>query len=369
MRDLILSNRVHTHRGLIFEKDLLPGDKVFEYGTGKSINVLEVKKIDPAMLYNIDFNDGRNLIVREDDFVFDGANIVPFHKLMTYNDFPLYSLYPFNPKETVIESFNLDPYTAGRFLTFGKYDYDNINLPLHLYTKIPDSIEFKYHIESDLSSDKDGVVFFKYEGHEEYIKWKDFLNLRNSEDIKKTFVLSKRVDADVFPPCYINGSIKCREKMVAGIFDFGYDKQNFPYNIMIGHDIVGRLKAVQSLLWSLGITSNIRDMGTNFSEHIKGSYKTQYVLEVTGVLSNHPGLFYNIDYIKHHLHIGDKGSIHQNNTFRMKIKSVRNITDVKSIPSTVRFTRVLYEQESYRILLDKPKSMYVTENYLPKISL
>lgn len=370
MRDLILTDRIHTQRGLVQQKDLLPGDTVFEYGTGNPIKVVFVKNTPLAKLYNIDFNDGRNLIVREDDLVFDGVKIVSVYDLLHYKEFQTYMLHPFNPKEKVIERFELDPYMLARFLTFGKYEYEFINLPLHLYKNIPDSLEYKYHLESDLSGDKDGVVFFKYENCDEYITWKEFLKLKDADQIKGTFVLSRRIDANVFPSYYTNGSIECRQKMIAGIFDFGYDKQNFPYNVMIGHDIVGRLQAVQHLLWSLGITCNIRDMGTNYSDNIKGSYKTQYILEVTGALKDYPGFFYNIDCIRHMLRVRCINSNYQcKNQFKMKIANITNIGDVKEIPTTIRATRKLYDQESYRVLLEKPKVLYVTENYLPKVSL
>ena len=254
-----------------------------------------------------------------------------------------------------------------RFLIYGNYDYEYINLPLEMFKKVPETLEYKYNIEADLSSDKDGIVLFKYRNTDHYIRWEEFMKLNYvdpshiPEKLFDTYVISRRVDSDIFPKEYINGSISDRAKMVQGIFDFGYDKDIYPYTVTITHESKDRLKEVMKLLWSLGIPSRIEYITRN-----------RYKLSILGPLKNYPGFFYyinNIESMIMHSDIYYKLNSKTPHEFGMRIKSIEEIINDKILPIETRVMHRMYENVTCGILLDKPKVLYVTENYLPKVSL
>lgn len=359
--------RVHTQRGLVFMDELLPGDTLYEYGTGNPHKVVQLVKLNPVQLYNLNFTDGRNLTVREDEIIFNGVNKINLYDLMYHYNFPSYPLYEFNPKEKLFERLNPDPYMLARFLIYGNYDYEYINLPLKMFKKVPETLEYKYNIEADLSSDKDGIVLFKYRNTDHYVRWEEFMKLNYvdplhiPEKLFDTYVISRRVDSNIFPKEYINGSISDRAKMVQGIFDFGYDKDIYPYTVVITNKNKDRLNEVKKLLWSLGIPSKI--------EHVT---RNMYKLSILGPLKDYPGFFYYINNIESMIKSSDtyhKLNFKKPHGFEMKIQYIESLINDKSIPIETRVMHRMYENASYGILLDKPKVLYVTENYLPKVSL
>ena len=267
-----------------------------------------------------------------------------------------------------------DPYIAGALLIYGDENDQCLNLPSDSLA-VNNLFAHKYQLNYGGIVSPDGKVYFRYNGKsvDDLITWKEFFSqyvfAGSPENLE---------NPPIVPLEYARASIADRLKFIRGVFDVGYMKRLFPNSCGIAHTSKAKLVEVQKVLWSLGILSIITyddvtpcllqldkistplepldpytgNLRVSIEFKIPTSYKGKdYRLYVLGKTSRYPGYFYNIDSIENMIE-----NVYKNQKylkFQFQIKSVELFT-------TTSVTDVI---------LAKPYLAYLTDNFLPKISV
>ena len=333
-------NRVFTQRGILNSCDVVPGDMVYEYITNKPLKVIKTKKSSIERVWKVKYNDERYEIQLNNDMIFNGNRIVPLLRVLEYhNIFPL-TPHIFTNFNKNIKSLNPNPYQAGMFFAYGDYEDKYINLPFDLIESINIFFDERYQYITDEANNKVYFGIQSIDGNYNKIKWKDYF--KNYDFYAK----DKLIKYNPIPNEYMYASVDDRIQFIRGVFDIGLCKNYIGKNIMIAHNNKYRLKYIQKILWSLGILSII-----SYDPYIP--YCRHYRLDIVGDYSSYAGLFYNVKNIENYFHNRYKSD------FKLNIQSIECLCGGIIEPTAYMI----------QLQLEKPQSIYVTENYLPRISL
>lgn len=340
---------VHTHRGLIEMRDIIPGDRVYEYGTSRQVTVLKAVFPEVDHLYKIEYVDKRTQIVMEHSAIFEGNSIVrirdAFNLLqkvgpfLTYGDIKTFPI-DFVGKRIYTRPFP-DPLVAGALLTYGDYDDPYINLPSDR-DGINDHFAHRYNLDY-ANYLEHGKVYFKFNGAPEdsRITWKEFFPSQNM------FVTSRCFNDPLIPIEYQRASIADRWHYVQGAFEIGYSQKMFPNSVSIAHTSERRLEELQKMLWSLGIMSKI-----SYDPSLEPSKERQYRLDLIGKFEGYPGFFYNVENIEH-ISNNDWDVPHPDRYIPFAISSIDYMT----------------EGVVGNLILDRPRVVYTEGNFTPRVSI
>lgn len=339
---------LQTPKGVKEAGDLMIDDIVYEYTTGKELRVIHTE-ITTGRICKVTYSDGRSQICRFEENIYTGGNhIIEARDALVRNYFHDIETreYELNNKRISTPLYP-DPYIAGALIIFGKYDTPYINLPLDR-SAADQLFAHKYNLDF---ADKleDNTTFYSWNGTDKSqpITWKEFFP---NYDF---YIASKFIRSPLIPTEYTRASISDRKKFIMGVFDIGYNKDMFPDSVGIAHRSENRLKDVQMMLWSLGIMSRI-----TYDPNLPIARGREYRLDIIGEYDGYPGLFYDINAIRKNLENHNK-FIHKLNPFQLKIKS---IAEVKESGATVSYGYMR------KIMLEKKHAIYVTENFLPRVS-
>lgn len=336
-----IRSRVLTPRGIVNKKDLVPGDKVYEYETNELLEVQDIVKLGPVSVWRVEYTDGRTDVFPITSNVFTGDNIIPLAEALKRGcrNFTHVEQHQVDFKLGVQKKLFPDPYIAGALITYGNYDDPYINLPIDR-DAANEEFAFKYGITYAEKVGKDCCYYTWNDSRPKDvpITWKEFFP-------EHTFYAKdRRIGDPIIPKEYKYASIKERTQMVTGIFDIGYDKYLNPDSVMINHKTEFRLREVQKLLWTLGIVSGITYDCTMRNGRT-------YILRVHRTKEGWPGFFYNIDSICQM--IENDYLISKSPLFDLKVTKAVHVS-----------TGYIYE-----IVLSKPNMLYLGANYLPRVSL
>ncbi len=334
-----LNPRVLTTNGIKNVSDVLIADQLYEYRTGELLDIIQTKKVLRTNCYLITFHDGRSEWYLENDQIFLGDRIINVCELLKQS-FPIsIEMYPIDYKKIMTPLFP-DPYIAGALLMYGDFDDLYINLPLNR-DKVNDHLFHKYNLIFGDKLNKNRV-YFKSDrnGKEDLITWKEFF------PNYKMYPTSKDINDPIIPIEYQLASINDRWKFIRGVFDLGYDQINFPDTIGISNKHEFRLKEIQKILWSLGVLSKI-SYDPNQTEK-----EMLYRLDILGEKNIYPGFFSNIYSMEYQINTDDRFIRHQT-------KYILGIQNIK----------YMGKYSSYRLKLNKQKTLYLSENFLPRVSL
>jgi hypothetical protein len=337
-----------TERGIIPIEKTRAGDYVYEYNTGKRLEVKNIIDLDIDDIYEITFSDHRKSYSYFDDFVYLGnytTTLKKFVRNISYvKDFGYENIrygniiqFPIEYEKSKIKSpLTPDPYIAGVLLIYGNYNSKHINIPNNL--NIPGFLFFKYNLEYGSVFEENNMTFIKNkDASEKNITWEEFF------PSYKFYAKSHDNNDPIIPDEYMFGSINDREQFIRGIFDIGSYLNTYKDFVGISHSEETMLKEVQKVLWSLGILSTI-----SYNPNYETGNRV-YHLKIEGQYENYPGLFYDINKIEKSIE----------NRFKYREDFKMNLKDIK------------WRCMGYitNIVLEKPNMYYITENFLPKISL
>lgn len=340
---------VQTHRGILAIDDLVYNDIIYEYGTGNELKVIDVTGPDPDVIYDVKYSDDRSQIYRAHDHVFTGNSVVEVNHIFGKDKFPEIPLKPIELyRSKISRPLHPDPCIAGALIIFGRYDTPYINLPLDR-NGVNQLFAHKYNLDY---ADKleDNTTFYAYNGADKSkpITWKEFFPYYDF------YATSGMKYSPLIPDEYTRASINDRWKFIRGVFDVGYDPVMFPDNVGIASDSEDRLKEVQKMLWSLGVPSKV-----SFDPHLPLARGRTYQLDVIGRYDGYPGFFYDINNIRKTIR-NDNVIKRPISDFKMKISSVEYI-----------HRHGCFVDRGYmrNVILDKPHALYITDNFLPRVSI
>lgn len=315
---------IQTQRGDIPLSNTNIGDIVYNYETGDELEIKGFTTSDIEDVYEAEYTDGRKAYYRYSELIYKG-------------DIQQYPI-EYN-KNRIVHPLTPDSYITGALIIYGKNDDKYLNLPLDR-TAVNSLFAHKYQLNY---GDKLGNnrVYFSYDGksRDDLITWKEFF------PDYLFYGRTKNPRNPIVPLEYRRASIDDRWQFIRGVFDMGFDEKLFPDSCSIGHESERSLLAVQEILWSLGILSTIIYDPNLLSLNKRG---WEYRLDIQGNYNGYPGFFYDISSLEKML---KKQKIIQK--FKLQLKSIK------------WYTRAY----SSNIILEKPNMIYLTGNFLPRISI
>lgn len=343
--------RVLTQRGMIELKELVPGDKVIEYGSGQPLSIKRKTVPTQDLVYKVIYNDKRYQFVGSNDYIYTGINIIPVDEINENTQFKKINQYPITHINKSYEyPVYPDHYIAGAFLIYGDYSDKYLNIPLKM-SGINDVFANKYCVEYCMDHlNTEGKAYFKYQGkYGDKITWNEFFN---GED---TYEKITSLSYPVIPDMYRYAALKDRIQFIRGVFDAGYFPKLFGDDIVgIIHYDISKLKVFQEMLWSVGILSKIE---YNPFVYPKSDFK--YNLQVIGDYHGYPGFTYMVDNIEHLL-IKDNQIINYDTPFSLSIDKIID-EDMSGHNHATGYLS--------NLVLEKRKALYITDNYLPRVSI
>jgi hypothetical protein len=345
---------VQTQRGTIAIEDINIGDMVYDYKTGKKIEVLDLEVTEKSDVYEIVYSDNRKGYYHYHEPIFLGDGVSNICTLLKMHD-KSFMDDPINPKiyrgnikqypidynlDMLISPLSPDPYIAGALIIYGNYESEYINLPLDK-DAANNLFAHKYQLNYAEKLDKN-TVYFAYNGtsRTKVITWNEFFPLYNF------YGKSKNKGDPIIPLEYLRASINDRWQFIRGVFDIGYSKYTFPDEIGISHSSRKNLRTVQDVLWSLGILSII-----NYNPNLRDIGDRVWHLTIVGEMDGYPGFFYNYDSIEH---------VIQNDTRVDKLH--------KDFILQIQLIRKYCKAYSTNLVLETPNAVYLTGDFLPRIS-
>ena len=338
--------KVLTTKGIKPVSDIIFGDIIYEYKTNRLLLVKGVSSCECDKLIDIEYNDGRHqMFYCNENVLINHKDIIQACKLI--NNIPNNEIntYP-QIFDGIYNTLDPDPYIASALLGYGDYEDEYINYPLKR-VEANCTFSHKYNVDY-FPIIKDGKVYFQWKGKDtdKRITWKEFF------PTSRFYAKTKSVKDPAFPYEYMFSSFNNRIQFIRGLFDMGYDMDLIYDHSSIIHWSKDRLKWFQWIMWSLGMTSIIQE------------YKDKYLLRGIRWTSKYPGNFYWIDYIKNMIYETNVIS-YINGTFpsyeypynlRTKLK-IKKVTELNT------------PEVSYQIITDKPRSIFISDNFLPRVSI
>lgn len=344
--------KVPTNRGLTPINYLYPGDEVYSYDGKEKFEVKSIKKLYGNII-DIIYSDGRSQKCCEDSLIFTGNKIEKVSNIFRAQDRSIYYNSNINQYEidfssgVISEALSPDPYMAGMFFMYGDFvdPYLNLVKPRKRPNifNIEDHLFHRYHLTpvDDLSTSK---RYFSIYDDKKLVRWYDLFHTW------PVFNKTSRVHKSLIPTAYSISSINDRWQFLRGAADYGYPGGDALY---IPNQDETKLKELQKMMWSIGILSKIsyNSIIADGDSFVLGN-GMNYVLEILPTHESYPGMFYNIFHIKNFLN-------YDNHPFKPDNKFILSIS------------RMFHSGTGYiyELILNKPNQIYLSENYLPRVSL
>lgn len=336
--------KIQTHRGDLDIKDILPFDKVYDYVTGKEVVVQKLIQLPRKPVYRIGYTDGREDFYQHDELIHLGNRNVRLDQFFRFEKPEPITQHPMPYDEVIREPLRPDPYVSGALLVYGEFDMPWINLPFfsrydHPFINIlvdrlgpGTQLGFKYQLHPILDR-KRRRLGFRYTRSGDFVTWMDFFGVTMGS-------IHKKKHSEELPDIYIKASISDRWQFVRGVFDTGFDERDFPDDIAIGHRSEKRLRSFQRILWSLGVLSHIRP-----DPSLKRGRK--YRLDILSHRNEWDKFFYQGKFypVQH--------TNRRDSELRLRVKSFD----------------LFGNAFSHGISLGEPGRLYITNNFLPRVSL
>ncbi len=336
---------------------LNPDDVVYEYNTGRPIMIRGITYCEPQPIYEITYTDGRTMKVPVTEMIYTGGNddIHQLNILKNKIDSFIFDkvkpcIIDFNRIDNVKFVMNKirDPYLVGALLTYGDWSIPYINLPL-VDSNVFDYFSNMHLVEPSLLDSK--IVFkWRQRDDETFVTWGQFF-----PQLYYGCTSEYRQTNDIFISEYTMESLSDRLQFIQGIFDIGWDKSIFPDHVGIIHFSETRLKEIQRVLWSLGILSKIsydpNIQCTKWSEDMGMKWRLDVIYNKHRIF---PNFFYNEEAITYHINNDLKlVDLPLRRDFILKIESIK-----------------CYKSSGYmfNVVTENPCMVYVTDNYLPRVS-
>jgi len=341
--------KVLTNKGIEFIDNLYPGDKLYDYRFNKYLIVEKVIPIEYKYICNVIYSDNRSQLIGLDDMIYIGDNYIMqlndnlnwVHSNIEMREFE------FNELQNLLFP---DPYTAGLLLFYGDYENKYISLPSDIVNG-NSTFSYKYKVEYATILENNKMFFAHKNNLNERITWKEFFPNYNF------YAKTHNWNDPIIPLEYQFASLNDRKQFIRAIFDVGYNSEYFPYVNTILHENEYILKEFQKILYSLAIPSKIYYFPTyHYSSDKYPSdviHNRKYALEIIHSKDNYPGFYYYINHIKNMINSNENEIIPFNKEYKYHIKEV-NIIGSGVIDN---------------VILNEKNATYVTDNYLPRISL
>lgn len=327
-----IDTNIITQNGIVSISNVHIGDRVYDFHTGKMLEVKDVIESKCTDIMQVLYSDGRKEFKLHDDVLYGGKKELR----------PL----EFNP-DKVKDPLYPDPNIAGVLLIYGDYDSNEIKLPLDM-DEINNLFAHNYNLDYGMITNRNTVNFSFNHSPNRFITWDEFFPHYDF------YAKSKKITSSAVPNEYMYSSIKDRIQFIRGIFDVGYNKKRFPDSIGIEHWNEERLLLVQRMLWSLGVPSIVEynpvyiDDDNMVREY---QYDRKYHLKILGDKDSYPGFFYDINNLEYM--IGkDSWERKLNPQWIFKIVNCKHYC----------------HGYMKNIILEKP-TWYYTADYLPRLSL
>lgn len=347
--------QIQTRNGIIPIEKATVGDIVYEYKSGKELEIKQIIQSDIDDVYKIKYTDGRISCHMYSDLVFTGDIITDVKTLLNRDQYSLKRnpehnsrsyvgnivQYPMEYKYPISTPLFPDPYITGALLTYGEFNDPYINLPLD--RRSADQLfAHKYHLNfaDKLGNNK---VYFRFDGNsgDQLITWNEFFP---HYDIYAT---SRNSFSPMIPIEYTRASLNNRWQFIQGVFDIGYSIDMFPGSVGIAHINEIKLLEIQKMLLSIGVLSKI-----SYDPNLPLAQGRNYRLDIIGKYDGYPGFFYDINNIERAL-LNDTRLIKHDPDFKLQMSSIEWLT----------------MGYIYNIVLDQPNMLYMTDNFLPRVSL
>ena len=342
---------VLTQRGFVELKNVVPGDYVFEYGTSKLLKVIEVPQPSRELIHKVTFNDGREQYLGNCDYLYTGKTIASILSISEDTEFGVIEQYAIDYHNDVYKPLDPDAYLAGALLMYGDYEDEFINIPSYM-NGINEVFSNKHSVEYGMEYlNNQNKMYFKYIGDSSNttITWKKFFNNKN------IYPITKDKSLPLIPDEYAHGSLKDRLQFIYGAVDMGYSIKLFPDGTVgIVNKSEDKLKEFQKILWSVGIVSKI-----SYDTNIDKVYKNNYKLEIYGNYQRYPGFTYLVSNIEHILE-HDNEIISYIPQFFVSIKQI-SLMDYNGTENAHGYIG--------NLILEKPKALYITDDFLPRVSV
>ena len=327
---------VQTTTGTTPIADLTEGEYV--YGLHDVHRVLEVVDSINEDIYQITYTDGRSDYYRQAEQILDHDNIITVNDLIQMDSSKcgfIQKCIDYGPMRPP----PVDPEIGGILLIYGDTDDPLINLPY--ISKDTADIFYRYNL---IPIQIGPLIYFKQHGADEYISWKDFFG-----DI--TLIQSE------IPQVYSRSSIINRWKFIRGVFDYG-KIPDYSF-VRIGHYLIDNLRSVQKILWSLGIFSKItyspylNMSSTNYFSYdvLYRTIKFQWSLDITDSYLDEKYFFYDENHIS--------SLLNTEYILEMRNDQMLYIKEIKK--HSFGYSKSL--------VLNEPNTPFLTNNFLPRISI
>lgn len=322
--------------------DVVPGMKVYEWGTSRQLEIQELIKLPFRNMYKLTYSDERIEYITDREAIYLDQGVVsphsPFCKCLKTRDFPI-KLRPidFTKYDGKIRlPLNPDPYVAGALLIHGDLDDPYMNWPQN---RTEANNHFSHIYNVDYHSFKDGKTYFQMKGKtvEEPLKWSDFFG---------------EFDGYI-PSKYIYTEPYNRVQFIKGAFDLGYNIKKSPYKAALYHKDIEKINIVRNMLYTLGVSSIVYDDGD------------EHVLEMTGYPESWPW-FYHYEYIVRMINSSRRRDFHELNGYddESRLATV-TLENIEKVACCERYWR----NSVPHISLEQPNMIYISPNYLPRVSM
>lgn len=344
----LVSYKVKTTKGDIPVEKINIGDKVLSYYTGEELEVKDVVKSELSEVWNVFYTDGRMARYCSDSLIYTGDTIRFFKDCINEPDlhkiFKPLNQYQINfNNDTVKDQLNPDPYLAGALYVYGDFDDEYVNLPITASEGIRLFIN-KYLFDDKILEDPISLenhrIHFRSSKTNELITWKEFFPIKYLE-YPLTYTR-------LIPNEYMYSTVKNRIQFISGILDVNFRDDIFHTNPGVVNSSKFVLEQVQSMLHSLGVISLIR-----YDPSISKFKGYDYRLDIMRTSNQWPAFFYSIKNIETLIRetdtMGNEGP------------------NFSVLPKMIQ--RKVSSGYTYNLVLDKPGQLYLSSNYLPRVSL
>lgn len=341
---------VLTQRGPMDIKDVVPTDRVYEYRTGKLLEVQGIKKVDSDKIFRIEYNDGRSTDIHllSNIYAGEGLGILPLTRVLALPFLGIIPQYHIDFQYQLKAAPEPDPYIIGALLTFADYSDRYVNLaisknggnhydPALTNTHLENA--YKLKIAEDISN---GNTHYHWDGtpSDQCLSWEEFLSGYDC------FLVTHSTASPIFPREYQYASVKMRAKLLMGAFDLGYPDDRYLGALGINHKHEFMLIELRKILNSLGYIGVI-----SYHKNSESS-NPFYHLQIIGISEDAPRFHYDIYSIEDHIRLS---------------QALRPMLPFFEL----RINRIYpYTQGwMYNLVLEKRNGIYVDANFLPRVSV
>lgn len=153
-----MHTNIITHKGIVSIANANIGDKVYEYNTGKMMEIRGIVKSKCTDILQVSFSDKRTDLRTHDE-------LLPSGKIKL-------SPLEFNPGK-IKDPLNPDPYISGALFIYGDYKSKYINLPLDM-DEVNNEFAHKYNLDYASKLDENRVYFSFNHKPNDPITWSEF---------------------------------------------------------------------------------------------------------------------------------------------------------------------------------------------------